>query len=156
VDIFIVTLSKAAGSAGGAVCGAQSVAEAITNFGRAYIYSTAIPPALAAASETAIDVMASEPQRQYRVRLLARQVRSALGSLGWSIPAGDSPIVPVIVGDEQRAMQLAANLVERGILAKAVRPPTVPKGSSRLRITLSAQHSDDEVERLIQALGRQI
>ena len=152
VDVSIVTLSKAVGCAGGAVCGSRHIAEAVTNFGRAYIYSTAIPPALAAASEAAIEVMAREPHRQHRVRALAKQVRSSLTAAGWSLAAGDSPIIPVVVGDEQRALNLAEKLRKKGLIVKAVRPPTVPKGSSRLRITLSAEHSDQDVERLIEAL----
>jgi len=152
VDVFIITLSKAMGLAGGAICGLREVCDAVVNFGRAYIYSTAIAPALAAACVDAIALMENEPARQARVRELARQVRSALTEKGWKIPAGDSPIIPVIVGGEQETMVLAERLMEKGILVPAVRPPTVPRQSSRLRITLCSEHSDREIEQLLEAL----
>jgi 8-amino-7-oxononanoate synthase len=147
VDLTIVTLSKAIGCTGGAICGSGLMCDAIVNFARPYIFSTALPPAIAAAASAAIDVMRNEPQRQRRVREIARQVRQSL-----ELPPGDSPIIPVILGDESRALQAAEQLQERGILTVAVRPPTVARGTSRLRITLSCDHSDEEVERLIDAV----
>ena len=142
----IVTLSKGLGCIGGAVCAKRSFCEALINFGRAYVYSTAIPPAIAAACEAAIRVMRDEPARQARVRELARKVRAAVNQ------SGDSPIVPVIVGEERAALNAAAKLEEAGMLVVAVRPPSVPKGSSRLRVTLSCEHSDAEVDQLIRAV----
>ena len=150
--MFIITLSKAMGLAGGAICGSREVCDAVVNFGRAYIYSTAIAPALAAACVEAIVLMENESYRQSRVRDLARQVRKALIEKGWKIPAGDSPIIPVIVGGEQETMLLAERLMEKGILVPAVRPPTVPRQSSRLRITLCSEHSDRQIEQLLDAL----
>jgi 8-amino-7-oxononanoate synthase len=147
VDLTVVTLSKAIGCAGGAICASHNLCQAIVNFGRPYIYSTAIPPAIAAAVEAAIDVMRDEPNRQQRVRTLAERVRrEALNQ------PGDSPIIPIILGDETDALNLARKLLEDGIFTVAVRPPTVPRGSSRLRITLCSDHTDEEVTRLIQAL----
>ena len=96
----------------------------------------------------------TEPQRQARVRALARRVREAMLQLVVSVPAGDSPIVPVLVGDEKKALDVSARLAEKGLLVPAVRPPTVPRGSSRLRVTLSCEHTDDEVGRLVDALAR--
>lgn len=147
VDIFIVTLSKALGCAGGAICASKAFCNAVVNFGRAYIYSTSIAPGLAAGAEAAIQIMRDEPERQRRVRELAARVRAKLG-----IAPGDSPIVPIIVGEESAALELAGQLKSAGLLVSAVRPPTVPKGSSRLRVTLSCDHTDDEIERLLQAL----
>ena len=143
VDLTVVTLSKALGCVGGAVCGSRLMCDAIVNFGRPYIFSTAIPPAIAAAAEAAIGVMRDEPYRQQRVRDLARRVRR---------DSGDCPIVPIVLGDESRALAAAEKLLNAGILVVAVRPPTVAKGTSRLRITLNCDHSDEEVERLIRAL----
>jgi len=147
VDLTVVTLSKAMGCVGGAICGSASVCDAVVNFGRPYVFSTAIPPAVAGGVVAAIAVMQEEPQRQTRVRELAARVRS--GVLG---EAGDSPIVPIVLGEESTALNSAEQLKEMGIFTVAVRPPTVPRGSSRLRVTLSCEHSDDEVDRLIAAL----
>jgi 8-amino-7-oxononanoate synthase len=149
VDIAIVTLSKALGCAGGAVCSSAAMCEAIVNFGRSYVFSTALPPAVAAAVEAAVEVMRDEPQRQQRVRALAKRVRSSILN-----QAGDSPIIPVIVGDETRTLQFAERLMQQGILTVAVRPPTVARGTSRLRLTFSCDHTDEEVNRLIEQISR--
>jgi 8-amino-7-oxononanoate synthase len=151
-DVHIVTLSKALGVAGGAICCSDAFADAVVNFGRAYIYSTAISPALAAGAEAAIAVLHDEPQRQQRVRVVAARLRAALADAGMNIPHGDSPIIPILLGDERRAIAAAEFLQSRGILALAIRPPTVAKDSSRLRVTLSSEHTDAEIEQLIVAL----
>lgn len=152
VDVSIVTLSKAIGICGGAVCGTRLYCEGLVNWGRPYVYSTSLAPAVAAGAQAAIEVMASEPARQQRVRMLAVRVRQALAGAGMNIPAGDSPIIPVVLGGERRAMEAAVRLQRAGILIVAVRPPTVPRGTSRLRVTLSCEHSDEEVHRLIESL----
>jgi 8-amino-7-oxononanoate synthase len=149
VDIAIITLSKALGSVGGAVCGSSQWCEALVNFGRSYVFSTAIPPAIAAAVEAGIGVMKDQPQRQQRVRLLAARLRAGLG-----LPPGDSPIVPIILGEESKALDAAERLMDQRIFAVAVRPPTVPRGSSRLRVTVSCDHTDDELNALINALNK--
>jgi 7-keto-8-aminopelargonate synthetase-like enzyme len=102
---------------------------------------------IAAAAQAAVEVCHEEPQKQSRVRELARLVRSEI-----DLPTGDSPIIPMILGEAQRALDSAAALREEGLLVVAVRPPTVPRGSSRLRITLSCDHTDTEVRTLIAAL----
>lgn len=152
VDATVITCSKAAGVIGAAVCGSAELCEAVVNFGRGYVFSTSMPPMVAAAIEAAIDVMRDEPDRQSRVRSTARQFRANLTAAGFALPPGDSPIVPVILGDEQAALAAAAALAERGFLVPAIRPPTVPKGGSRLRITLSAAHGDEQVEQLLAAV----
>jgi 8-amino-7-oxononanoate synthase len=152
VDASVVTFSKALGCVGGAVCGSIAFCEAVVNFGRAYVYSTSIPPSLAATVVTAIGVLHDEPERQQRVRALAQRLRAALTEAGFDLPPGDSPIVPVIVGEERAALDAADRLREQGMLVVAVRPPTVPRGRSRLRVTLSSGHSDEEVDQLLRAL----
>jgi 8-amino-7-oxononanoate synthase len=147
VDITIVTLSKALGCSGGAICASGAMCEAIVNFGRSYIFSTAIPPAIAAAVEAGIGVMHDEPNRQQRLREMARRVRSRVLN-----DPGDSPIIPIILGDESATLRAAERLMQQGLLTVAVRPPTVPKGTSRLRVTVSCDHTDEEVEQLISAL----
>ena len=151
-DVTVVTLSKAMGACGGAVCASRNFCAALVNHGRAFIYSTAIPPMIAAAATAAIDVMRDEPQRQARVRALARRVRDAASAGGLAIAPGDSPIIPVMLGDEARALEASRKLLEARLLVPAVRPPTVPKGTSRLRLTLSCEHTDQEVGALLDIL----
>jgi 8-amino-7-oxononanoate synthase len=152
IDLSIITLSKALGCAGGAICGSKLLIDAIVNFGRPWIFSTAMPPALAAAAATAIEVLIDEPQHQHRLRAISKSVRARLEQAGYALARGDSPIIPIILGEEGKTLAAAADLQSRGILTVAVRPPTVPRGSSRLRITLSSEHTDDELDQLISAL----
>jgi 8-amino-7-oxononanoate synthase len=146
VDITVVTLSKALGGVGGAVCASMQLCEALINHGRAFIFSTNVSPSSAAAAGAAIDVIQREPERFIRLRLLAGHVRERLGM------AGDSPIIPIILQTETAVLAAASGLRDRGMLVGAVRPPTVPRGSSRLRITLCCEHTDAEVNQLITAL----
>jgi 8-amino-7-oxononanoate synthase len=154
VDVSVVTLSKAIGCVGGAVCCPRVFRDALLNFGRAYIYSTSIPPAIAVAVTSAIDVMRAQPHRQQRVRELASRVRNELTTAGMKIPAGDSPIVPIVVGSEHAALKAAEELKREGLLVIPVRPPTVPPASSRLRVTLSCEHTDDEISQLLRRIKR--
>jgi 8-amino-7-oxononanoate synthase len=148
VDIQIVTLSKALGSIGGAICASTAFCDAVVNHGRAFIFSTSLPAAAAAAAEAAIEVIIREPQRRQHLRDMATHVRKELGM------NGDSPIVPIILRSEAAALDGAAALREQGMLAVAVRPPTVPRGSSRLRVTLSSEHREEEISALIAALKK--
>jgi 8-amino-7-oxononanoate synthase len=151
VDASIVTLSKAIGCIGGAVCASQRFIDGLTNFGRAWIFSTHVPPMIAAAAEASLQVMHDETWRQERVRKLARQVRQSLGAaLVPGLP--NCPIIPIVLGDEERALQASKTLAQNGLWTIAVRPPTVPPSSSRLRVTLSCEHTDQEVDLLIQQL----
>ena len=152
VDIFVVTFSKAIGCGGGAVCAKRNFGQALLNLGRAYIYSTSIPPSICAGIEEAIAVMRDEPQRQQRVRALSRAFRDELAGKGIEIAKGDSPIVPIRLGSESAALEKSKRLLEKGFLAAAVRPPTVPRGTSRLRVTLSCEHSEKEIGELTSAL----
>jgi 7-keto-8-aminopelargonate synthetase-like enzyme len=152
VDLSIVTLSKALGSIGGAVCGSARWCDAIVNFGRAYLFSTAVPPSVCATACAAIEVCCCEPHRRQRVLALAARVRSELLAGGAEIPSGDSPIVPIILGEESAALSAAGRLRDAGLFVPAIRPPTVARGTSRLRVTLSCEHTDAEVESLLAAL----
>jgi len=124
VDITVVTLSKALGCAGGAVCGTSAFCDALVNFGRAYIYSTAVAPATAAAASAAIDVLRDEPHRQARLRALATRVREGLRSAGRDVPTGDSPIIPIVLGSEEAALGAASRMRDAGLWVVAIRPPT--------------------------------
>lgn len=153
-DVSIVTLSKAFGCGGGAVCGSQVFCDAVVNAARAYIFSTAPPPVIPAALVAGLNVMENEPDLQIRLRASSRWVRERLLRLGFEISDGDSPIIPVVLGDAARAVQAAASLYADGQLCVAIRPPTVPPNTSRLRITISAKHSDAELESLVRSLHR--
>jgi 8-amino-7-oxononanoate synthase len=146
VDLSMATLSKALGGIGGVICASRNWCDVVVNFARAYLFSTALPPAVAAVAKAAVDVMQQEPQRQARVRNLARQIRAGLGM------EGDSPIVPVIIGDEKAAVEASETLKNMGFWVPAIRPPTVAAGTSRLRVTLSAAHTDGEVQSLVDAI----
>jgi 8-amino-7-oxononanoate synthase len=154
VDVTVITLSKAIGSGGGAVCGSKTFCEALINLARAYIYSTSLPPALAGAAVASVSIMKEEPQHQQRVRMLARGVRDELKKGSWRIPEGDSPIIPLVLGTESAALQAAEALLSKGLFVLAIRPPTVPRGTSRLRVTLSSDHTDEEVDLLVRELRR--
>ncbi|MGA3066943.1 MAG: aminotransferase class I/II-fold pyridoxal phosphate-dependent enzyme, partial [Tepidisphaeraceae bacterium] len=152
IDISVVTFSKSAGGVGGAICCRREFRDAVLNFGRAYIYSTSPAPSAAAGIAAAIDVMRREPQRQKRLRELAKRLREKLAAGGVRLPPGDSPIIPIIIGDDSSALAASAKLAGQGLLVQAVRAPTVARGTSRLRVTLSCEHSDEEVDRLTEAL----
>ncbi len=150
VDATIVTLSKALGCYGGAVCGSRDFCDLVVNRGRAYVYSTSLPACIAAGAIAALDVLEREPQRQARLRALSSRVRGAIGAAGEK----SSPIVPILLGTERAALDAAASLQDEGIWVLAVRPPTVPRGGSRLRVTLSSEHTDEDVDHLIDAVMR--
>jgi len=142
--VRVGTLSKTLGSLGGFVAGPRAVIDLVVNLARPYIFTTALPPASAAAAKAALDVLQSSHGRELRDRL-ARYVQRVA-------PGHPSPIVPVIVGSEQGALAASAALLGRGLWVPAIRPPTVPEGTSRLRVTLSAAHTSDQVETLVRAL----
>lgn len=154
VDVSVLTLSKSIGCIGGVVCARQMFCDALVNLARAYIYSTHLPAMMAAAADAALVVMQAEPQLQMRLRLLARHVRAELRAAGLKIAAGDSPIIPIGMQTESAALNAADALMKDGMLLVAIRPPTVPRGTSRLRVTLSACHTDAEVDQLIRAITR--
>ena len=156
VDLSIVTLSKAAGAGGGAVCGSRLFCDALLNWGRAYIYSTSVPSSVAAAISEAIAVMADEPQRQQRLRDNARNLRSLLRQRKLALMDGDSPIIPIVLGSEAAAMQAGERLIERGYLVVPIRPPTVAPGTSRLRITVSSEHTEMQLRGLAEAIATQL
>lgn len=153
VDLSIVTLSKAFGLMGGAVCASRDWCDAVVNFGRASVFSTALPPMIAQAARVALQIMRDEPHRQDRVRALAQRVRAGLKAAGCKLLRGDSPVIPLIVGSEAAALNAAEVLKQRGLLVPAIRPPTVPPGSSRLRVTVSCEHTDDEIQSLIETVS---
>jgi 8-amino-7-oxononanoate synthase len=143
VPLQMGTLSKAIGAYGGYLCASASVIELIHNRARSFVYSTGLPPAIAAAAVAALDLIERDPA--YAALPLAK-ARSFTRRLG--LPEAQSPIVPLIVGDAQAALQASRVLQDEGFLVIAIRPPTVPAGTARLRFAFTAQHPDDEIRRL--------
>ncbi len=149
--VRVGTLSKTLGSLGGFVAASRDVVDLIVNRARSYIFSTAPTPADAAAALAALRVLRSAEGAALTGRLAVLIDRVA--EAGFAPPGHPSPIIPVVLGSEQAALSASAALLEDGLWVPAIRPPTVPVGTSRLRVTLSAAHSDHDVSRLLQALA---
>lgn len=159
IDVQIGTLSKALGAYGAYVAGSSVLIEFLVNRARSFIYTTGLPPAIAAAADAAIEVMRAEPQRIQRLWDNAAYLREQLAAAGFRFGPTQSPILPIIIGEAQAAMELAARVFRRGVYVIAIRPPTVPAGTARLRITPIADHSRadlDEAGAAIIQSGREL
>lgn len=152
VAVRVGTLSKALGAAGGFVCGGRSLIDWLMNRARPYVFSTALPPPMAAAGTAALDLVAAEPERRVQLLRRAQWLRDQLASRGWQTGQSASQIVPIIVGEARRAMELSARLVDRGVWVPAIRPPSVPDAGSRLRISVCHGHDDAMLGALLAAL----
>ena len=149
IDVVVGTLGKALGTSGAWVAGTQTLIEYLTSRARSFIFTTGTPPALAAAALEALRIAQAEPWRRDAVRERSRRLRERLRDAGREVSGGaDSHIVPVMVGDPTRTMAIVAELRRRGFLVGGVRPPTVPRGTSRLRISMSAVHPPELVDAL--------
>ncbi len=146
------TLSKALGGIGGFAAGDQLVIDFLVNRCRSYLFSTSPPAATMVAAAAAIEMLKGMQAERHRLRTLSRELRSRLQRAGFWVAAGDSPIVPVIVGSERDALWLSQRLMAAQIYVPAIRPPTVPVGTSRLRISLSVQHTQEDIDRLLETL----
>jgi 8-amino-7-oxononanoate synthase len=147
VPLQMGTLSKAIGAYGGYLCAAREVIDLIKTRARTFVYSTGLPPAMAGAAIAALDLIAAHPELTRKPLAKARLFTSALG-----LPEAQSPIVPLIVGAPDKALEAARKLAERGFLAIPIRPPTVPAGTARLRLAFTAGHSDADILRLAEAV----
>jgi 8-amino-7-oxononanoate synthase len=152
VPLLIGTLGKAFGTFGAFVAGSEDLVETLIQEARTYIYTTAPPPAAAAATRIALRLVREQDWRRDQLQALVRRFREGATQLGLELTESPTPIQPLIVGEARPAMCLSDALRERGILISAIRPPTVPPGSARLRITISAAHSAAQVDRLLDAL----
>jgi len=150
--IYMATLGKAAGVFGAFVAAEQVVIDTLVNHARSYVYTTATPPALACAVLESLQLIGQGDALREHLRELIAQLRGGLAGLPWKLMPSDTAIQPLLIGDNQAALALSEGLRERGILVAAIRPPTVPQGTARLRITLSAAHSESDVAQLIGAL----
>lgn len=152
VPVLMGTLGKAFGTFGAFVAGSDDLIELLIQRARSYIYTTALPPAVAAAARAALRLAETEPWRRERVLANAALFRRLAAAAGLAIGDSVTPIQPVLLGDPRAAVAASDALLERGLLVTAIRPPTVPEGTSRLRVTLSAEHTTAEVERLVETL----
>lgn len=150
IDAFVVTFGKALGTQGAAVCGDRELIEALINNARAIIYSTAPALPLVAATQAALGLMIDEHWRRQRLAENIEHFRRRAVALGLADQV--TAIQPVVVGDNARAVEISNRLAEHGLLVRAIRPPTVPDGTARLRITLSAAHEPEHIDRLADAL----
>ena len=153
VTIQMGTLGKALGCAGAFVAGSRSLVDLLVNRARSLIYTTALPPPVVAAVAAALDVVAREPERRTRLAIISAQLRGRLRGLGFEIPAGEGPIIPVLAGSSERALAWSRALLERGVFVQAIRPPTVPDGTARLRVTVMATHTDDDLAHAVEAFA---
>ncbi|HCI13487.1 MAG: 8-amino-7-oxononanoate synthase [Gallionellales bacterium GWA2_60_142] len=150
--IYMATLGKAAGVFGAIVAAEQAVIDTLINHANSYVYTTATPPALSVALLESVDLIEQGDELRTHLHRLIEQLRVGLADLPWRLMPSDTAIQPLLIGDNQRALELSDGLRERGIWVVAIRTPTVPQGTARLRITLSAAHSEADVGRLIEAL----
>jgi 8-amino-7-oxononanoate synthase len=148
IDVHMGTLSKAVGAYGGFVAASRAVVDLVRTRARSLIYSTGLPPPVVAAAIAGLDILGREPERAATVLVKARRFTAALG-----LAAAESAIVPIVLGGSDRALAASAALADRGFLVTAIRPPTVPPGTARLRVTFSAAHDDRDIDRLAGAVA---
>ena len=148
------TLSKAIGTSGGYVAGPASLKDYLINTSKAFIYTTAQPPAIAAGASAAIQIIQDEPARRERLRTNRNTLHAALTSLGFQLADTQSPILPIIVKSPERALAMSQALYEAGVYVPAIRPPTVPKHSSRLRLTVSSEHTEEQLEYVVRSIQK--
>ena len=152
VQVLVGTLGKGFGTAGAFVAGSEEMIEMLIQKARTYIYTTAMPPAIAAATLASLKLVQEESWRRDHLIKLIQQFRKGAGQLGLKLLSSRTPIQPVLAGSAEEALRISEGLKERGVLVTAIRPPTVPRGTARLRVTLSAAHSESQVNRLLQEL----
>jgi 8-amino-7-oxononanoate synthase len=153
VDVVVGTLGKALGSYGAYICGSRVLVDYLINVARPFIFSTAPPPPSVAAADAALEVLISNPHRVERLGANARMMREALLAEGLPLAASETQIVPVMVGDPEVTVRLSELALERGVFAQGIRPPTVPEGTSRLRLATMATHRGSELVRAAKVLG---
>lgn len=153
VPVLVGTLGKGFGTAGAFVAGSEELIETLIQFARPYIYTTSQPPAVACATLKSLQLLQTESWRREHLNRLIARFRSGAAEIGLRLMDSPTPIQPILVGDSERALRLSVLLRERGLQVGAIRPPTVPAGSARLRVTLSAAHSAAQLEQLLDALA---
>ena len=153
VDVVIGTLSKALGSYGAFACCSPELAELLVNRARTLIFSTGLPPSCLAAARAALEVLRTAPELVQHLNSNARLLRAELAGRGFAVPPGEMPIVPLALGDPHETMALSESALREGVFAQAIRPPTVPEGTSRLRLVVMATHANDDLRHAAAALA---
>ena len=153
VPVLMATLGKAVGTAGAFVAGSEDLIEYLTQTARTFIYTTAMPPSIAAATRTSLKIIAEEAWRREKLSALINQFKQGAEQLGIQLMPSNTAIQPILLGSTEQSLKLSKALSDQGILVSAIRPPTVPEGQSRLRVTFSANHTDKHVEQLLNALS---
>jgi len=153
LPILMGTLGKAFGTFGAFVAGSETLIETLIQFSRTYIYTTALPPAVAAATSKSLEIIQRETWRREHLQNLIAQFRRGAEQIGLQLFSSDTAIQPLLIGSAAEALRWSEALAARGFWISAIRPPTVPANSSRLRITLSAAHSEKQIEQLLTALA---
>ncbi|MBM4207562.1 MAG: 8-amino-7-oxononanoate synthase [Gammaproteobacteria bacterium] len=156
VPILIGTFGKALGTFGAFAAGSEELIETLINKARTYIYTTAMPPALAEATRVSLKLVQAENWRRVKLNALITRFRSGAQQLGLPLAESRTPIQPLIIGDPEQTLNISNQLFNKGILIGAIRPPTVPKGSARLRITFSAAHEEKHIDYLLDALDQTV
>lgn len=152
VDVIMGTLSKAVGSIGGFVCGNSDLIEFLRNRAKSFIYTTALPPAVCAASIAGLNIIRDEPELAETLRKNISYIRELLSSHGVNTGDSQGPIIPVIIGNTEKTLSISKTLLDKGLMIPAIRPPTVPRESSRLRVTIMSSHTKQELDRLANTL----
>jgi glycine C-acetyltransferase/8-amino-7-oxononanoate synthase len=159
IDVIVGTLGKTLGSYGAYICADDEMVRFMVNSARPFIFSTAPAPPAAAAALAALELLEERPHRVQRLQLNARALRRALAAEGFAVPDGEMPIVPLVVGDERTTVRMCELAIERGVFAQAIRPPTVPAGTSRLRLAAMASHTAADLAgaaRVLAAAAREL
>ena len=152
VPVYMATLGKAMGTAGAFIAGSDELIETIIQQARTYIYTTAMPASIAEATRCSLSVVQDEPQHLQKLNENISYFRNCCSEAGLDIEDSQTAIQPLLVGEDEKAIELSQQLFDQGFLVTAIRPPTVPEGTSRLRITLSAKHTKQHIDRLIELL----
>jgi len=151
VPMLMGTLGKAFGTFGAFVAGSEALIETLIQHARSYIYTTALPPAVATATSASLRLLQSENWRREKLEMLIKRFRDGALELGLGLMESSTPIQPVMLGGVETALAVSEMLYQQGLFVSAIRPPTVPEGSARLRITLSASHTEEQVDQLLTA-----
>ena len=156
VLILVATFGKALGTAGAFIAADKIIIETLIQFARTYIYTTALAPAIAGATLASLKVLEQEPWRRETLKTIIKYFCSGASALGLNILSSETAIQPLMIGDAENAVRISKKLFDEGFLISAIRPPTVPEGSARLRITLTAAHTEEQVDCLLETLGKLI
>lgn len=157
--VIIGTLSKAVGTEGGFVAGSNQLIDYLLNHARTFIFQTAMPPAVCAASYRSLEIIEESVEKREQLFSKVKKIKNGLTEMGYQVKGEKTPIIPVMIGDSSAAVMLSDRLQEKGVYAPAIRPPTVPEGKSRIRLTVTAAHRDKEIDTMLAsfyAVGKEL